>query len=72
MCKVLWSPCAQLAVHELVLAGRCRYCPLANAPVNETATPGCSLFINDTFYDNVSVRYALPVGELERACLGCI
>ncbi|GAB4823908.1 hypothetical protein N2152v2_010954 [Parachlorella kessleri] len=32
------------------------YCPLDNAPVNQTATPGCSLLINNTLYDNFSIN----------------
>ena len=37
----------------------CSYCPNDGAPMNDTATPGCSLLINGTYYDNISVRCVL-------------
>lgn len=56
----------------------CRYCPLESAPLNKTATTGCSLLINDTFYDNFSVRSGfatwdtLPWQACTGGCLPCL
>ena len=34
----------------------CRYCQDSKAPYAKTPVPGCSLWFNGTFYDNVALR----------------